>query len=74
MTRRNGIFKQSNEYARLVDNYDKIPKAVFAAIAVSALNIAFCEDDLSKINEVLINEWNALYNSGIIPQKPIKTI
>jgi len=71
--RPNGVFKKSNEYARLIKDYDKIPKAVFAAIAASALNIAFCEDDLTKVNNALLNEWKVLHEAGIVPQKPIKS-
>ena len=71
---RQGVFRTTNEYQRLIVDYDKIPKAVLAAIAVSALNLAFCEDDLDKVNEALINEWNVLHSAGIIPQKPIREV
>jgi hypothetical protein len=74
MNRPNGILKATNEYQRLIVDYDKIPKAVLAAIAVSALNIAFCEEDLNKVNDALLNEWKILHSAGVIPQKPIREV
>lgn len=74
MSRPTGVMKVSNEYAQLFPDYDRIPKAVFAAIAASALNVCFCEDDLTKVNGALIREWQTLHNAGIVPQKPIAEV
>ena len=60
--------KKSNEYARLVPNYDEIPKAVFAAIAFSMCFISAeesTEGAVARFNE----EWDALHVAGIVPQK-----
>lgn len=72
MARPNGITKQHNEYARLIHNYDRIPKAVLAAIAASFANMFVCEDDLSQVHKAVNAEWAALYAAGIVPQKPIQ--
>jgi hypothetical protein len=63
--------KKSNEYAKLVPNYADIPKSVFAAIAFSMCFIAV-EENPTAANERFYEEWEALYNAGIVPQKPIK--
>lgn len=62
--------KKTNEYSELVnDIYDRTPKAVFAAIAVSEyinrLNIP-----IGSLSDAVLKEWGALYKSGIVPQKP----
>lgn len=67
------VNKTSNEYADLIDNslYEKMPKAVLAAIAASfALRMA--EDDFSQVQSIMVEEWQALYDNGIVPQKPPK--
>lgn len=61
-------FKRLNEYAQQVANYDEIPKAVFAAIAVSALTCG--GDHLEQADELINEEWKTLYEAGIVPQKP----
>jgi len=51
--------------------FDKCPKAVFAALAVSyALRVT--NEDFSKVQDELLNEWQCLHSAGIVPQKPIK--
>lgn len=55
--------------------YDQTPKAVFAAIAISALNlisgdeVVNSDDDYAVLNAVL-NEWQALHSNSIVKQKP----
>jgi len=64
--------KKHNYYAAQIppDLYRKIPKAVFAAIAVS---LATSGGDYIENAEVLIREeWKALHFAGIVPQKPVK--
>lgn len=48
--------------------YEKCPKAVLAAIAVSALTCG--GDHLDKAEKRLRLEWWALYHAGIVPQRP----
>ena len=61
-------FKTSNEYAQQIRNYEAIPKAVLAAIAVSALTCGgdWLEEATDRINA----EWLVLHEAGIVPQKP----
>ena len=64
---------KSNSYVWSMDNgtsglFDKIPKSVFAAMAVSALTCG--GDYLEKASFVICKEWCALYDNGIITQKP----
>lgn len=61
--------KLSNTYADAVkDIYEDCPKAVFAAIAVS---LATCGGDhLDSAEQLVIEEWQILYDNGIVPQKP----
>lgn len=62
-------YKLGNAYAReLGDAYNAMPKAVLAAIAVS---LASCGGDrLDEARQAVIDEWWALHNAGIVPQKP----
>lgn len=63
--------KQTNEYAQqLGELYGRIPKAVFAAMAVSALTGG--GDHLEQAQARILTEWDALYGSGIVAQKPPK--
>ncbi len=63
-------FKISNEYAEaLGDLYEKTPKAVFAAMAVSFFTTG--GDHMEDLIDRFHDEWVALYNSGIVPQKPL---
>ncbi len=65
-------FKTTNEYAREIKNYDNIPKAVLAAIAVSAVT---CGGDLlDEATERINAEWQILHEAGIVPQKPTKEL
>lgn len=69
--RPNGVFKKENKYQKLLspEFYDKCPKAVLAAIAVSyVLNHIGTDPELAE--ETLLAEWHTLYANGIIPQVP----
>lgn len=69
MARPTGVFKLTNEYAgELGKLYAQTPKAVFAAIAVSALTTG--GDWLDEAQPRILKEWYALYRAGIVPQKP----
>lgn len=52
--------------------YDATPKAVLAAIAVSALTTG--GDDLDDAKGRLLKEWQALFENGIVEQDPRKYI
>lgn len=62
--------KLHNEYAEQLgqDLYEDIPKAVLAAIAVSALTCGGDYLDQARVN--VIEEWTILHEAGIVPQKP----
>lgn len=61
--------KQSNEYAKTLGKwYDKIPKAVLAAVAVSFATQG--GDNLEQALVAVMTEWNTLHLNGIVPQKP----
>lgn len=60
---------KSNEYAGTIARiFDDIPKAVLAAIAVSALTNG--GDNLDEALERVANEWLILWSNKIVPQKP----
>lgn len=68
-----GIGKTTNEYARMVNGCDA-SKTVWMAIAVSfadRLGLAHIEDSLA-MTKAMRAEWLALYDNGIVPQKPPK--
>lgn len=74
--------KKTNEYTRALRDstltgldystngaiYDACPKAVFAAIAVSALTCG--GDQLEWAAYRVMREWWSLYHNGIVTQKP----
>lgn len=63
------LHAQYNDYARAAgDLLDDIPKAVWAAIAVSALTCG--GDHLDLAQEKVVKEWLALHVNGIVPQAP----
>jgi len=65
-------FKIGNEYAALLGFYDRIPKAVLAAIAVS---YATSGGDFLRLAEPNVaREWQILNQAGIVPQAPPKDI
>lgn len=62
-----------NEYADTVAwIFDDVPKAVFAAIAVSALTQggSYLDDAMERV----AHEWVTLHANGIVPQRPPATI
>jgi hypothetical protein len=65
--------KTGNEYARVIDRalYEAVPKAVFAAIAVSLATVG--GDYLATANDAILAEWLTLHENGIVPQKPPAT-
>lgn len=67
-----GAGKITNEYALAVgrDLYADIPKAVWAAIAVSALTSG--GDWIEDAAQLVVAEWQALHIAGIVPQAPSK--
>lgn len=64
--------KTSNEYQdQLGKFYARTPKAVFAAIAYSFADRLDGETPTPYgIKIAIINEWRALNENGIVPQKP----
>lgn len=60
--------KITNEYAESIGYYARVPKAVFAAVAVSALTIG--GDYLDDAEPRFAREWWALYNAGVVSQRP----
>ncbi|HYR45038.1 MAG TPA: hypothetical protein VER98_18550 [Terriglobia bacterium] len=69
--------KRSNEYQRAFGRlYDKTPKAVFAAVAFSYATWAAGSESTSTDETIrrFVHEWLALYENGIVQQKPIPGI
>jgi len=65
--------KTSNEYAHEIKAmYQRTPKAVLAALAVSFAHRMLGGDleTLSGVEAALIEEWAILHRNGIVPQKP----
>ena len=70
--------KLRNEYSRQIDPglYERTPKAVFAAIAVSLLaNMGDGRDNPDGVNfedmgQAVLDEWQILHDNGIVPQSP----
>jgi hypothetical protein len=62
-----------NEYADALGEplYDAVPKAVFAAIAVSLVT---CGGSYLEHADRILLEWAALYENGIVPQRPPKVL
>ena len=67
--------KLGNAYAALLEgDYDRIPKAVLAAIAVSfACRIIGEGSEIERLaasRRVVREEWAVLYGNGVVPQEP----
>lgn len=64
--------KLTNCYSEAVgeDVYVKAPKAGFAAVAVSRLTCG--GDHLNLARKLFLAEWQALYEGGIVTQRPPK--
>lgn len=63
------INKMLNEYAEAVPCavYEAIPKAVWAAIAISFAN-RIDGDRLDQAAQMIVHEWSILHQNGIVPQ------
>lgn len=67
--RPSGVFKLDNEYTKTLPDgvYADIPKAVWAAIAIS---LATCGGDtLDDAARAVVYEWAILHTNGIVPQQ-----
>ena len=63
-------YAKHNEYAdALGDLFDLTPKAVLAAVAVSALTHG--GEHLSVARQRVLDEWRTLHANGIVPQRPV---
>lgn len=62
--------KLHNEYARALSNYERIPKAVLAAIAYSFADRLNCDIEGATPEGTIMDEWHLLYENGIVPQRP----
>ena len=62
----------TNSYIQCLEPgyFDKIPKTVWAAIAISLATTG--GDRLNEATLAIIKEWRALYYNGIVKQKPPK--
>ncbi len=67
---KNQGFKIGNEYADAISArvYARVPKAVFAAIAVSLL-VNHQEVFFEHLDAAILEEWRLLNENGIVPQK-----
>jgi hypothetical protein len=63
----------SNQYVDSLPPFvfDKIPKAVWAALAISALTCG--GDYLEEATKRIVEEWTILNQNGIIKQAPPKS-
>lgn len=74
------INKRLNEYVwhGLPTDYDRTPKAVYAAIAVSFAMIlqgeGSDEERLALAADFIQDEWGKLHAAGVIPQRPLRAI
>ena len=63
---------KGNTYADALHGlFDRIPKSVFAALAVSYA-LRQQADDFTKVPNEIIAEWETLYQNGIVAQRPVK--
>lgn len=60
--------KLSNAYVQELDPsvYDAVPKAVLAAVAISALTGG--GDHLDHATQRIVTEWHTLHQAGVVPQ------
>jgi hypothetical protein len=65
--------KHSNEYAAAFGKlYAETPKAVFAAVAFSLCFMSVEETGTDQALAKFMEEWQCLYENGIVPQAPPK--
>jgi len=63
--------KTGNEYSRALVAYDRIPKAVLAAVAYSFASRLIADGDSPTMVELaILDEWDVLHQNGIVPQGP----
>ncbi len=72
-----GRSKRDNNYARLAFEVDA-PKTVWMALAVSfaAMTVESAEgllEDKIRLQKMIREEWQTLYDNGVVPQKPRKS-
>lgn len=62
--------KVQNDYALAAGGalFEEIPKAVWAAIAISALTCG--GDQIEEAAQRVAAEWETLHKAGIVPQAP----
>ena len=61
--------KTTNDYSYACENYERTPKAVFAALAYSLALRLTGNDDHDAAKAVLRDEWRTLHHNGIVPQR-----
>lgn len=63
---------KTNEYVWTLPTgiFDRIPKTVWAAISLSLAMRHV--DRLNEALRIVMDEWQALYDNGIVPQKPFQ--
>ena len=52
--------------------FEKTPKAVFAALAVSFVYNFQCPENSALVEGLLIEEWETLFEHALVSQKPFK--
>lgn len=62
--------KLTNEYARALTEYARLPKAVLAAVAYSFAARVIADNDPAVVEAAILLEWQTLYENGIVPQAP----
>ena len=63
--------KRGNDYAALLGKqYQAMPKALLAAIAVSFAIRLDGEENTERAIQLVLYEWQALYDAGIVTQPP----
>ena len=60
-----------NEYMSGFPDFDRTPKSVIAAIAVSFAALQ-SDGDFEKAKELIRQEWFLLHQGRVVPQKPPK--
>ena len=65
--------KLHNDYVRAIPDYSDTPKSVMAAVAYSLARRLTGEDDHNGAVRIMRDEWHALHESGIVPQRPPNT-
>jgi len=60
-----------NEYMSGFPDFDRTPKSVIAAIAVSFAALQ-TDEDFEKAKQLIRQEWFILHQNQIVPQKPPK--